>query len=80
MNWRGRFESLAESPRKTLQLFAFGAALFFAGLGIVSYVDHVQADSLQAELLVVLAIVLMSVGFMLAIFGQVLFIRQRFRS
>ena len=79
MLWRERLTAIAESPRDTLKLFGTGAALFFCGLGLLVYVDRSLTADLRSELLALLAILLMGGGFAIALFGQILFIRQRFR-
>lgn len=76
---RERWRQLVESPYHTLQLFAVGALSFFAGLGALVFLDRSNSASMQSELLAVLSLLVLGIGFMLAIIAQVLFILQRLR-
>lgn len=66
MSW---LKQRSQDDRGNLRLFVIGAALFFAGLGIVLYADQRLLASVGQEILAAAGIVLAGVGAIMALLG-----------
>lgn len=73
------YQSLIDSPRKTMTTFSYSAIIFFICLVSIYSVSK-QAPSLEQELQLLFFVILGGLGFCSALIAQVCMIIQRFKS
>jgi uncharacterized membrane protein YcjF (UPF0283 family) len=73
-------KAILESQREILRLYALGALLFFVGLGLIQWADKLIEPSLEQETYALLGTAVGGLGFLTAMFAQVLLIVSRFQN
>ena len=69
--------SLQYSLDRTFQRFRLGVALFFVGFVILYTADQALSPSLAQEIFAALAVIIIAMGFGLAVVAELLFIGYR---
>ena len=74
------FKELIDNPRQILRLHGISAVIFFVGMGSVLWAENSVEPSLQQELIALLGVGLVGLGFTSALLAQIALIISRIKG
>lgn len=72
-------DELLEKPKTIMRVFGLGALVFFVGVGVLQSANRLINASIFQELTALIGLIILVIGFAIAMSAQVLLILHRFK-